>query len=146
MPNIAALLKTEITRLSKKVVKEQTGDLKDTLTAQKKQISALKQQVTALEKQVARLAKGAPSSKATTAANGTDDGSDIRFQARGLRSLRKRLGLSAHDFAKLAGVSAQSIYNWETEKASPRAAQIEAIAELRGIGKKEAYSRLEKLN
>jgi transcriptional regulator with XRE-family HTH domain len=41
------------------------------------------------------------------------------------------------------GVSAQSIYNWETGKAVPRRQQLEAIAALRGIGKREALSRLE---
>ena len=42
----------------------------------------------------------------------------------------------------LLGVSAQTVYNWEAKKATPRAAQLEAIAALRGIGKREAQSRL----
>lgn len=143
MPNIANLLKDEITRLSKKVVKEQTGDLKSTLSAQRKQISALKKQVAELERQVKRLGKSATNSAAPETS--ADEASDTRFQARGLRSLRARLGLSAQDFAKLAGVSAQSIYNWETEKSSPRASQVQALAGLRGMGKKEAAARLEQL-
>ena len=58
---------------------------------------------------------------------------------------RERLGLSAEDFGKLLGVSAQSIYNWEHEKARPRAEQLAKVAALRGIGKREAKARLDQL-
>ena len=46
--------------------------------------------------------------------------------------------LSAADFGKLLGVSAQSIYNWERESAYPRVEQIARLAAIRGIGKREA--------
>ena len=58
---------------------------------------------------------------------------------------RERLGLSADDFGKLLGVSAQSIYNWEHENARPRAEQLANVAALRGIGKREAKARLDQL-
>ena len=60
----------------------------------------------------------------------------------GLRRLRDELDA---DFATLLGVSGQSVYKWEHGEARPRARQLEAIAELRGIGKREAAARLEKL-
>lgn len=50
------------------------------------------------------------------------------------------------EFGKLLGVSAQSIYNWESEKARPRAEQIAKLAALRSVGKREAAARLEQLN
>jgi DNA-binding XRE family transcriptional regulator len=53
--------------------------------------------------------------------------------------------LSASDFGKLLRVSAQSIYNWEAEKARPRPEQIVKLAALRGLGKREVATRLEKL-
>jgi transcriptional regulator with XRE-family HTH domain len=59
--------------------------------------------------------------------------------------LRKRLGLSAADLGLLLGVSALSVYKWEQGKARPRAKYLEAIADLRGIGKREAAVRLESL-
>ena len=67
----------------------------------------------------------------------------MRFVAKGLRSLRTRLGLSAGDFGTLAGVSGQSIYNWESGKAVPRKSQLAALASLRALGKREAAARLE---
>jgi hypothetical protein len=36
----------------------------------------------------------------------------VRFVADGLKSQRSRLGLSAADYGRLVGVSAQSVYNW----------------------------------
>ncbi len=81
----------------------------------------------------------------TTASSGRGPVKPVRFVAKGLRSTRERLGLSQADFGKLVGVSAQSIYNWESEKARPRGAQIAKLAALRGIGKREAAERLNQL-
>jgi DNA-binding transcriptional regulator YiaG len=53
--------------------------------------------------------------------------------------------LSAADFATLLGVSGQSVYKWEHGESRPRARQLEAIAAVRGIGKREAAARLDKL-
>ena len=66
----------------------------------------------------------------------------VRFVAKGLKSQRNRLGLSAADYGRLVGVSAQSVYNWELGQASPRADQVKAIPALRGIGKQESKARL----
>ena len=55
------------------------------------------------------------------------------FLAKGLRAQRSRIGLSQTDFGKLLGVSAQSIYSWESEKARPRADQIAKLVALRSL-------------
>jgi DNA-binding transcriptional regulator YiaG len=44
--------------------------------------------------------------------------------------------------AILLGVSNQSVYHWETGKSKPRAAQLQAIAAVRKLGKKEVAQRL----
>jgi transcriptional regulator with XRE-family HTH domain len=67
----------------------------------------------------------------------------VRYSAKSLRSQRKRLGLSAAAMAQLLGVSALSVYKWESGNTRPRPKQIEAIAALRGIGRREAQKRLE---
>jgi DNA-binding transcriptional regulator YiaG len=68
-----------------------------------------------------------------------------RFRAGGLASHRRKLGLSAEDYGALAGVSGQSIYKWEQGEVRPRAAQLQALATVRGIGKREAMARLEQV-
>jgi DNA-binding transcriptional regulator YiaG len=56
--------------------------------------------------------------------------------------LRQRLGLSAAAMGALLGVTAQSVYKWEDGKARPRSAQLQAIAAIRKLGKREAAQRL----
>lgn len=138
-------LKSEITRLARKVVKSQTGSLQSASAAHRRDIAALKRQVATLEKQVRALGKGVAKVTPSAPASSAESGSSPRFQARGLRTLRQRLDLSAAEMGQLAGVSAQSIYQWEAEKTFPRQAQIVALAALRGLGKKEARARLESM-
>ena len=59
--------------------------------------------------------------------------------------LLQQLGLSAADYGRLVGVSALTIYNWESGKSRPRRAQFAAIVAVRGIGKREAADRLASL-
>jgi DNA-binding transcriptional regulator YiaG len=66
----------------------------------------------------------------------------VRFSARSVRAQRRRLNLSAADYGRLVGVSALTIYNWESGKSHPRKAQLAAIVAVRGIGKREAAERL----
>ena len=142
MSNIAALLKTEIIRLSRKTVRQTLAPLQSASSSHRHQLAELKKQLQALEREVAALRKQA--GKAAVAAPVAEEGGEKhRYSAKGLRSLRARLDLSAEEFGKLVDVSAQSVYNWEAEKTLPRQSQVAAIAGLRGIGKKEARARLE---
>lgn len=68
-----------------------------------------------------------------------------RFVAKGLKTLRMRLGLSGAAPARLLGVSKQTVFTWETRRAIPRKEMIAAIFALRGIGEREAQDRLEAL-
>lgn len=69
----------------------------------------------------------------------------MRFVAKVLKSHRTRLGLSADGFGKLAGVSAQSVYNWEQGKSIPGPKQLAVVAALRSMGKREGNTRIEQL-
>lgn len=143
MPNIAALLKEEIARLSRKQVRGHVEPVRKMNGQHRHDIASLKRQVAKLERQVALLARkvlDAPTP--AQAANGKQ----LRFVAKGLRSQRERLGLSAAQYAQLLGVSTQSIYNWERNVTRPRGEQVAAIAALRGMGKREALARLERVN
>jgi len=140
MPNIGATLKQEITRLARREVRVQVQATKKASTQYRRHIAALRRQVTALERQLAILRRRGT----TTAPAATGDAPQkIRFVAKGLKSQRARLGLSAADFGRLVGVSAQSIYNWEQGHATPRAGQLAVLAARRGIGKREALKLLE---
>jgi DNA-binding XRE family transcriptional regulator len=140
MPNIGAMLKQEITRLARREVRVQVQATKKASTQYRRHIAALRRQVTALERQLAVVRRRGTTSAPAAAA---DAPQKIRFVAKGLKSQRARLGLSAADFGRLVGVSAQSIYNWEQGHATPRAGQLAILAARRGIGKREALKLLE---
>jgi DNA-binding transcriptional regulator YiaG len=141
MPNIASLLKAEIVRLARKEVRNEVGSMRKSSATHRREIAALKREVTALRKQAKGLARQASGSSRANAE--APEGSAPRFVAKGFRSMRARLGLSAAELATLLEVSPQSVYNWEHGKAAPRASQVAAIAALRPMGKKEARQRLE---
>lgn len=143
MPNIGSVLKEEIIRLSRKETRSQIDPTKKATIRQRREVAELKRQVAQLAREVGLLSRktlGAP-----TASPADDNRKPARFSAKALRVHRERLGLSADDFGKLLGVSAQSIYNWEHEKARPRTEQVSKVAALRGVGIREAKARLDRL-
>ena len=143
MPNIAAVLKEEITRLARKEVHAQTKTIRKANAQYRRDIAQLKRQADALSKQVAYLERQERKrvSKKVSAANAEGK----RFSARGLKTHRQNVGLSATDYAALVGVSGQTIYSWEQGKSKPRAEQLASLVAVRELGKREAFKRLELL-
>ena len=144
MPSIAVLLKQEIVRLSRREVRSQMQATKRASAQYRRDIASLKRELGALTRQIALLLREAlhkppaiPSRSSVL---------KVRFVPKGLRSQRNRLGLSAEDYGKLVGVSAQSIYNWELGHTAPRAETLVAIAALRGVSKRAARARLEQMS
>ena len=140
MPNIASILKSEISRVARKEVRGEVLGLRKTLGACRAELSALKRRAQALEQELHRLGKA--SAKAAPVVATDEPPQTLRFSAKGLASQRQRLGLSAHDCGLLVGASGKSIARWEGGEARPRARQLPAIAALRTMGKKESAARL----
>ncbi len=143
MANVAAALKEEIIRLARKEFRTQARGMKKASAHYRRDIAALKRKVAELQQQVVRGSETIP--QEVTTSRGSNATTRLRFTAKGLRAERKRLGLSAGDYAKLVGVSAQSIYKWEGEVTRPRNNHLLSIDSVRGMGKKEARARLDKL-
>ncbi len=143
MPNIATVLKIEISRVARKQVRGETLNLKKAVGAHRAEIAALKRRAQALEQELRRLSKvnGRPAPAKMNEAPSRA----LRFSAKSLASQRQRLALSAVDCGLLLGASAQSVYNWEAGKIRPRAEHMPAIAALRTMGKREAQARLASL-
>jgi DNA-binding transcriptional regulator YiaG len=143
MPNIGAVLKQEIARLSRREIRAELQATKKASAQYRRHIAALKRQVATLEGQVGLLRRRVLTEPATEISSATGK---LRFVAKGLKSQRTRLGLSAADYGKLVGVSAQSVYNWEQEHATPHPEQLKMIAKIRSLGKREAQGRVERLD
>ncbi len=142
MANIGSMLKDEITRLCRREIRKQTSTIQKATAAHRREIAALKRRLTAAER-ATRFASKRPAAQTTPP--DASAAASMRFVAKGFRTLRHRLGLSAAQMGKLLSVSEQSIYNWETKKAVPRRTLLPTIAQLRGLGKREAAARLESM-
>ena len=143
MADLAGALKEEIRRLARKEIKAETGATKQAVSQYRREIAKLKRQVAEQEKKIAFLADQERKRLEQPEAEQVDEG--VRFSPRSVKAQRDRLGLSAADYAKLVGVSALTIYNWEKGKTRPRKEQFAALVAVRGIGKREAMRRLELL-
>ena len=137
MPNLSTILKGEITRLARKEIKAAVDPVRKANAGQRKEIAELKRQVTALQRDLKASLKATKVRDPEGEASGR-----TRFSAKGLKSLRAKLGLSAGEFGLLVGASGQSIYKWETGKSVPRVSQQASLAAVRGMGKREAAKRL----
>ncbi|MBJ6983369.1 helix-turn-helix domain-containing protein [Luteimonas sp. MC1750] len=143
MANLATVLKSEIARLARKETKTQLDPLRKANAGYRRDIAALKREVAALSKQLKTGLRAPRAERSAVAPRAEGESPRVRFQAKGLKSHREKLGISAAEYGRLAGVSAQSIYNWEAGKTAPRAAQVQALAALRGMGKRAATRQLE---
>jgi DNA-binding transcriptional regulator YiaG len=142
MPNVASVLKDEIARVARKEVRAEVEPLKRASAQYRSSIAALKREIATLQKQLKKASRN------TVAKPQDGEGADAgnprrRFSAARLAAHRRKLGLSAAEYGKLAGVSGQSIYKWEQGGTRPRAMQIESLAKVRVLGKREARTRLE---
>jgi len=136
MTTLATVLKDEIRRLARKEAKAQVSELKAASARYRKDIAALKRLVANQDKQIARLSKGKSPLPEPT-------GVSHRFSPSMVKKHRAKLGLSAADYAQLVDVSMITIYNWEKGKSRPQTAQLEKLAVVRQLGKREAWAQIE---
>jgi DNA-binding transcriptional regulator YiaG len=143
MPNIASVLRSEISRLARKEVRQEVGPLKKTNAELRRSVAALKREVADLQRKVRVLEK--QEKRRLEVVPKKSEAKTVRFSPKWVKADRQRLGLSAKNYGALVGVSSLTIYSWESGKSKPRAERLAAWAEIRGIGKREAQRRLELL-
>ena len=124
-------------------MRQQVEPLRKTIAEQRRTIADFRRQIATLTRNQAFLQRQEQRRLAEAPEPSAAQG--VRFSARGVKADRKRAGLSAEDYGRLVGVSAQTIYNWEQGKSKPRAAVLARWATVRAIGKREASRRLELL-
>lgn len=142
MANFSSMLKSEISRLARKELRQEIEPLKRSLMNARTEISALKKKTHGLE-QALKLARKA-GDKPVIDQRDTEP-SKFRFRAATLKAHRAKLGLSAKDYGLLLGASMLSVYKWEDGKATPRPTMHSAIAGVLRMGKREASRRLGEL-
>lgn len=158
MTTLATALKSEITQLAHKALRDEAAQLRKSSSGYHREIAALQRRVESLERLIERIRGDGTSASASARVSRApraqplvaldpqeQEGHPLRFSAKGFAKLRQRLGLSAAAMGSLLGVTAQSVYKWEDGKAHPRASQLQAIAAARKLGKREAAAKLAEL-
>lgn len=147
MPNIAQILKDEIQRIAKKQIKTSVSELHKYTLSLKKTLVQLRKELAAMKQEVRRVRKVQESRQKSQPRALSEAKEPLRFSAKGIRSLRKKLKLSQAEFAKLVGVSGLAVYQWERKegKLALRQTTQSKLGEIRGLGRKEALKRLEEI-
>ena len=142
MPNIAKVLKDEITRVARKEFRGETQASKKAAASSRSEIAKLKRRIAELEKIVKQLAKAAPRKTAAIVPTGPTESRNFRFSPTRLAAHRKRLDLTVAQMGYLLNTSSVSIYKWEHGQSRPRASYMPAIAALRTLSKAKAAAVL----
>jgi len=136
--NLAGALRDEIRRLARKETRASVGPLRKTVLALRRKVAAQARLIQELE----RAAKRYAAAGSVEASKAAPDGPQIRFSAQWVRKHRKKLGMSRRIYAKLIGVSAQTIFGWESGGTRPRREALETWRRIRGMGTLEVRAML----
>ena len=109
MPNFAGALKGEIRRLARKEVREAVTPLRKLVAGLRKRVAQQRRLIADLQRAARRSTKNGQAAEAPRS-----EESQIRFSPAWVKHHRRKLKMSRRVYAKLIGVSAQSIFGWES--------------------------------
>jgi DNA-binding transcriptional regulator YiaG len=114
MTTLAKIFKDEIRRLARQEAKTLITPIRKPAGATRLTMASMKRRLDALEKESRRQAKLlAASHQQPPTTNQQPSAAGARLTGRGMRKLRRRLGLSADALGKLVNVTKYSVYDWE---------------------------------
>ena len=143
MPNIAQLLKDEVSRLARKEVRAASAPLQQQIRELKKTNRQQREAIEMLLRRVDQLQTltSSPTDKILKVTAAEND-RQIRLSGTSIKKHRKRLGLSQGELGQLLNVSTNTIVRWEQDKSKPREAYRAGIAQLRTMGVREVKKLL----
>ncbi len=144
MPNVMQVLRSEITRLARKEVKASVTKVHKPTVQLKHDVAELKRTVSALVKATNIIRSVLDKIVADQPAESPEATAKARLTGKGIRSLRRKLGLSQAEFGRLIGVTAQAVVNMEKKQGPLAVRKVTrgAILAIRGIGAREAKARI----
>jgi DNA-binding transcriptional regulator YiaG len=134
-------LKKEIIRLSRKEISKELAPVRRVTAKQRTLIANLRRDVTDLQKEVHALSKTTPAIPAEP----KQEQPGFWIMGKGIKAIRKRLGISQVQLAKLVGVSDQAVATWEQKEGKVVFRQQETavrLAELRSMNKTSVMEEL----
>jgi len=147
MSTLAQTIKDEIRRISRREISLALSKFRRDHIALKKRLAEQKSRISAIEKDNKELSKKQAAFRQDQGveANSEPEAEHVAVYARGIKSLRRRLGLSQLDLATLVGMNRISVSHWEKKSGKITIIKPEVrkmLTELRGMKKAEVAARL----
>ena len=140
MGKLEGIIKDEIIRLAKREMRMKFVPLRRDVRSLKITASQLRKSVLGLQRVVSQQERQMgpkPVPEVTP-----EDMKKARFSPRLIKSLRKHLGVSQREMAKLAGVTAGAVFQWEKGKFEPKDDKKKVLVGLRKLGRQNARKLL----
>jgi DNA-binding transcriptional regulator YiaG len=145
MPDVASVLKAEISRLARREIRKATNPLKSQVRDLREKVARQKKQITVLEKDLSQWAKKETAEATISPQEVEEQLKPARISSSSVKRCRRRLKLSQRQMGQLLGVSMMTVARWEQGKVSPRGRNKVAFLELRGMGIRQVKKRLEEM-
>ena len=147
MSTLAQTIKNEIHRISRREIGLSLSKFRRDHIALKKRFAEQRKRLAAIEKENKILSKklATLSQYRRAEAGSTSEDGQVAVYARGIKSIRRRLGLAQISLATLVGVNRISVAHWEKKsgKITIRKPEvIKTLTELKGMKKAEVAARL----
>jgi DNA-binding transcriptional regulator YiaG len=147
MSTLAQTIKNEIRRISRREIGLALSKFRRDHIALKKRIAEQKSRISAIEKDNKELSKrqAAFGQDQRVEAHSEPEAEHVAVYGRGIKSLRRRLGLSQNDLATLIGMNRISISHWEKKSGKITILKPDVrkmLTELKGMKKAEVAARL----
>jgi DNA-binding transcriptional regulator YiaG len=142
MGKLEGIIKDEIIRLAKREMRMKFVPLRRDVRSLKLTVSQLRKSVSGLQRFVSqqeRQVSPKPVPEVTP-----EDMKKARFSPRLIKTLRKHLGVSQREMAKLAGVTVGAVFKWEKGKFEPKDDKKKILVGLRKLGRQNARQLLAK--
>ncbi len=140
MGKLEGIMKDEIIRLAKREMRMKFVPLRRDVRSLTITASQLRKSVLGLQRVVSQQERqmGPKAVPEVT----PEDMKKARFSPRLIKSLRKHLGVSQREMAKLAGVTVGAVFQWEKGKFEPKDDKKKVLVGLRSLGRREAKQLL----
>ena len=144
MPNVMGVLRAEIRRLARKETKQELNSMRKQLAQMRRLLAESRRRVNELEARAKQAARGALARVSAAAGDDETDevGRQIRFSPAWVKKHRSKLGMSRLVYARLVGVSPQTIMGWEAGRTRPRRSALRSWRAMRAKGVRELRAML----
>ncbi len=147
MSTLAQTIKDEIRRISRREIGLALSKFRRDHIALKKRLAEQKYKISAIENENKEISKklAAFGQDQRAEAHSEPEAEQVPVYARGIKSLRRRLGLSQIALARLVGMNRISISHWEKKSGKITIIKPEVrkmLTELKGMKKAEVGARL----